>query len=319
MSSIFAERVAQDRSLGFASAQGFAYFDPHMARGAILDGRAIARSVRQAVKAEVDGFRAQYGRAPGLATILIGDNAASRVYIGTKERACRKVGIQSFGYRLPEATPASKALALIAELNARSDVNGILIQLPLPPPLRHERLVEALNPNKDVDGLHLLNQGRLLRGEDGFRPCTPLGVMRLLAHTGLPLAGQKAVVIGRSHLVGRPLIFLLLEHHVTVTCCHSRTTELANEVRQADLVIPATGQPGMIRGEWIKDGAIVIDVGISRLADGSLAGDVDFPAARERAAFITPVPGGVGPMTVAMLLKNTLKAARQQTGNVSTF
>ena len=283
-----------------------------MARGVILDGRAIARSVRQAVKEEVDGFRAQYGRAPGLATILVGDNAASRVYIGTKERACHKVGIQSFGYRLPETAPASEVLALIAELNARPDVNGVLIQLPLPPPLSHERFVETLAADKDVDGLHLLNQGRLLRGEDGFRPCTPLGVMHLLTHTGLSLAGQKAVVIGRSHLVGRPLIFLLLEHHVTVTCCHSRTTDLAGEVRQADIVIPAIGQPGMIRGEWIKDGAIVIDVGISRLTDGSLAGDVDFPAAQKRAAFITPVPGGVGPMTVAMLLKNTLKAARQQ-------
>lgn len=283
-----------------------------MARGVILDGRAIAQSVRQAVKEEVDGFRVQYGSVPGLATILVGEHAASRVYVGTKESACQKVGIHSFGYRLPETTTASEVLVLIAELNARTDVNGVLIQLPLPPHLAQERFFEALDPDKDVDGLHLLNQGKLLRGEDGFRPCTPLGVIHLLEQTGVPLPGQKAVVIGRSHLVGRPLIFLLLEHHVTVTCCHSRTTDLAQEVRQADIVIPAIGQPGTIRGEWIKEGAIVIDVGISRLADGSLGGDVDFPTAKERAAFITPVPGGVGPITVAMLLRNTLKAARQQ-------
>ena len=283
-----------------------------MARGAILDGRAIARSVRQAVKEEVDSFRVQYGSAPGLATILIGENAASRVYVGTKEKACQKVGIRSFGYRLPETTTASETFALIAELNARTDVNGVLIQLPLPRHLTQERLIEALDPDKDVDGLHLLNQGRLLRGEDGFRPCTPLGVLHLLEQTDVPLAGKKAVVIGRSHLVGRPLIFLLLEHHVTVTCCHSHTINLAQEVRQADIVIPAIGQPGTIRGEWIKEGAIVIDVGISRMADGSLKGDVEFESAKERAAFITPVPGGVGPMTVAMLLRNTLKAARQQ-------
>jgi methylenetetrahydrofolate dehydrogenase (NADP+)/methenyltetrahydrofolate cyclohydrolase len=264
------------------------------------------------VKEEVDSFRVQYGSAPGLATILIGENAASRVYVGTKEKACQKVGIQSFGYRLPETTTASETFALIAELNARTDVNGVLIQLPLPRHLTQERLIEALDPDKDVDGLHLLNQGRLLRGEDGFRPCTPLGVLHLLEQTDVPLAGKKAVVIGRSHLVGRPLIFLLLEHHVTVTCCHSHTINLAQEVRQADIVIPAIGQPGTIRGEWIKEGAIVIDVGISRMADGSLKGDVEFESAKERAAFITPVPGGVGPMTVAMLLRNTLKAARQQ-------
>lgn len=288
-----------------------------MARGTVLDGRAIARSIRQAVQEEVDGFCARYGSRPGLATVLIGDNAASRVYVGTKERACQNVGIQSFGYRLPATTPASEVLTLVAELNARTDVNGVLVQLPLPAHLAQERFIEALDPDKDVDGLHLLNQGKLLRGEDGFRPCTPLGVMCLLERTGLPLAGRKAVVIGRSHLVGRPLILLLLEQHVTVTCCHSRTTALAREVRQADIVIPAIGQPGAIRGEWIKDGAIVIDVGISRLADGSLGGDVDFPTARERAAFITPVPGGVGPMTVAMLLCNTLKAAHRQLAHTS--
>lgn len=280
--------------------------------GAILDGKAIAQSVRQAVQKEVVCFRDRYGLAPGLATVLIGENAASRVYVGTKEKACQKVGIQSFGYRLPETVTSAEVLVLIAELNARPEVHGVLIQLPLPQHLDPKRLVEALNPDKDVDGLHPLNQGRLFGGEEGLRPCTPLGVMHLLDQTGISLVGKKAVVIGRSTLVGRPLLFMLLEQDATVTGCHSRTVDLRQEIQAADIVIPAIGQPGAIQGNWIKDGAIVIDVGISRVADGSLTGDVEFAPAKERAAFITPVPGGVGPMTVAMLLKNTLKAAYGQ-------
>lgn len=280
--------------------------------GEILDGKAIAKLVRQAVKAEVERFRAEHGIPPGLATVLIGENPASRVYVGTKEKACRAAGIASFGYRLADTATPAEVFALISELNAKSEVNGVLIQLPLPPHLAQERFIDALDPHKDVDGLHPLNQGKLLAGEAGFRPCTPLGVMSLLDQTGIPLAGKKAVVIGRSQLVGRPLVFLLLERNVTVTCCHSYTVNLAQEVRQADIVIPAMGQPGAIHGDWIKQGAIVIDVGISRVADGSLKGDVDFEAAKEHAAFITPVPGGVGPMTVAMLLKNTVEAAQKQ-------
>lgn len=280
--------------------------------GEILDGKAIAKLVRQAVKAEVERFRAEHGIPPGLATVLVGENPASHVYVGTKEKACRAAGITSFGYRLAETATPADVFALISELNAKSEVNGVLIQLPLPPHLAQERFIDALDPHKDVDGLHPFNQGKLLAGEAGFRPCTPLGVMSLLDQTGLPLAGKKAVVIGRSQLVGRPLVFLLLERNVTVTCCHSYTVNLAQEVRQADIVIPAMGQPGAIHGDWIKQGAIVIDVGISRVADGSLKGDVDFEAAKEHAAFITPVPGGVGPMTVAMLLKNTVEAAQKQ-------
>lgn len=299
----------------FASGKRFTYpesFKGRLDMGAILDGKAIAQSVRQAVKEKVARFHDQHGLAPGLATVLVGENAASRVYVGTKEKACQKAGIESFGYRLPETVTSAEVLVLIAELNARPEVHGVLIQLPLPQHLDPKRLVEALNPDKDVDGLHPSNQGKLFGGEEGLRPCTPLGVMHLLGQTGVPLAGKKAVIVGRSTLVGRPLLFMLLEHDTTVTGCHSRTRDLKQEIQGADIVIPAIGKPGAIAGDWIKDGAIVIDVGISRAADGSLKGDVEFPVAKERAAFITPVPGGVGPMTVAMLLENTLKAAERQ-------
>lgn len=280
--------------------------------GTILDGKVVAQVVRRSVKDGVARFLAQHGHAPGLATVLIGDDPVSRVYVGTKEKACREVGMQSSGYRLPATVPAAEALVLISALNTRAEVHGVLIQLPFPRRLEKERLIEALDPEKDVDALHPLNQGRILLGEEGLRPCTPLGVMRLLEESGLPLAGKKAVVIGRSTLVGKPVALMLLERHATVTCCHSHTADLASEVRAADVVVAAIGQPGVIKGDWIKEGAVVIDVGISRLADGVLAGDVEFAAAKERAAFITPVPGGVGPMTVAMLLVNTLKAAEKQ-------
>jgi methylenetetrahydrofolate dehydrogenase (NADP+)/methenyltetrahydrofolate cyclohydrolase len=280
--------------------------------GMILDGKAVAQAVRQSVKDDVARFVRQHGHAPGLATVLIGDDPVSRVYVGTKEKACREVGMQSFGYRLPATVTAAEAFALIMELKARTEVHGILVQLPLPEHLPKTRLIESLAPEKDVDALHPLNQGRLLLGEQGLRPCTPLGVMRLLDESGVSLVGKKAVVIGRSLLVGKPVTLMLLERHATVTCCHSFTADLASEVCNADVVVAALGQPETIKGAWIKEGAVIIDVGISRLADGSLRGDVEFAAARERAAFITPVPGGVGPMTVAMLLANTLKAAEQQ-------
>lgn len=283
----------------------------------ILDGKALAQRVRAEVKVAVAQFVAQHGYAPGLATVLIGDDPVSRVYVGTKEKACREVGMQSFGYRLPVTASMSEALALVQELNARSDVHGILIQLPLPAHLEKTLLIETLAPDKDVDALHPWNQGKLLLGEDGLRPCTPSGVMRLLGETGITLAGKRAVVIGRSLLVGKPVALMLLEQNATVTSCHSRTEHLADEVRRADIVVAAIGHPETIKGDWIKDGAVVIDVGISRLADGSLKGDVEFATAQERAAFITPVPGGVGPMTVAMLLANTVKAAEGQSGQPS--
>jgi methylenetetrahydrofolate dehydrogenase (NADP+)/methenyltetrahydrofolate cyclohydrolase len=280
--------------------------------GAILDGKMLAQRVRHEVKEAVVRFQERHGYTPGLATVLVGDNPVSRVYIGTKEKACREVGMQSFGYRLSATATAADVFAVIAELNARADVHGVLIQLPLPVHLEKEKIIEALTPEKDVDALHPLNQGRLLLGEEGLRPCTPLGVMRLIDESGVSLVGKRAVVIGRSLLVGKPLALMLLERDATVTCCHSRTERIEDEVRSADVVVAAVGHPEVIKGAWIKEGAVVIDVGISRLSDGSLKGDVEFNVAKERAAFITPVPGGVGPMTVAMLLVNTVKAAEAQ-------
>ena len=234
------------------------------------------------------------------------------MYVNTKEKACHEVGILSLPYRLAAMTSAAEILGLIGDLNTRNEVHGILIQLPLPAHLDQRTLILALTPEKDVDGLHPFNQGRLLLGEDALRPCTPLGVMRLIEQTGLSVTGKKAVVIGRSMLVGKPVALMLLEQHATVTCCHSKTVDLAAEVRVADIVVAAAGCPDVVKGEWIKPGAIVIDVGISRMTDNKLRGDVEFAAAKSRAGFITPVPGGVGPMTVAMLLANTLKAAERQ-------
>lgn len=278
----------------------------------ILDGKGIAHAVRQEVKERVAQFFRRHGYVPGLATVLIGEDPASRVYVNTKEKACHEVGMRSFPSHLSASTSAVEVLQLIAELNVRPDVHGILIQLPLPAHLEQRELILALTPEKDVDGLHPFNQGRLLLGEDALRPCTPLGVMRLIAHTGISISGKKAVIVGRSMLVGKPVALMLLEQNATVTCCHSKTVDLAAEVREADIVVAAVGQPDVIQGAWIKSGAVVIDVGISRLMDGKLKGDVEFAVAKERASFITPVPGGVGPMTVAMLLMNTVKAAERQ-------
>jgi methylenetetrahydrofolate dehydrogenase (NADP+)/methenyltetrahydrofolate cyclohydrolase len=241
--------------------------------------------------------------------VLVGDDPASRVYVGSKERACVEVGMRSLGRRLPAGTTTAALLALVDELNARADVHGILVQLPLPDGLDTDAVIQRIAPAKDVDGLTAISQGRLLAGTRGLRPCTPLGIMRLLRETGVDLQGASAVVVGRSLLVGKPVSLLLLEQHATVTMCHSRTRDLAGTVRAADVVVAAVGRPEMIRGDWIKEGAIVIDVGINRVASGKLVGDVEFATARERAAWITPVPGGVGPMTVAMLLGNTVAAA----------
>lgn len=279
--------------------------------GVILDGKGIAHAVRQEVKDRVAQFFGRYGYVPGLATVLIGEDPASRVYVNTKEKACHEVGMRSFPSHLSATTSAAEVLQLIAELNAHPDIHGILIQLPLPSHLEQRELILALTPEKDVDGLHPFNQGRLLLGEDALRPCTPLGVLRLIAHTGISISGKKAVIVGRSMLVGKPVALMLLEQNATVTCCHSKTVDLAAEIREADIVVAAVGQPDVIQGTWIKPGAVVIDVGISRLTDGKLKGDVEFTVAKERASFITPVPGGVGPMTVAMLLTNTVKAAER--------
>ncbi len=278
--------------------------------GRTIDGKAVAAAVRGEVRERVARL-AQRGVVPGLATVLVGDDPASQVYVGSKERACREVGIESFGHRLPASTRQDALLALIDALARDARVDGILVQLPLPEGLDAQAVIEALPPSKDVDGLHPVSQGRLMAGQPGLRPCTPLGVMRLLDEVGVTLRGARAVVVGRSLLVGKPVAFLLLERHATVTMCHSRTADLPGEVGRADVLVAAAGQEGLVRGEWIRPGAVVIDVGINRGADGKVRGDVEFAPASERASHITPVPGGVGPMTVAMLLSNTVTAAER--------
>ncbi len=278
--------------------------------GKTIDGKAVAAAVRGEVRARVSRL-VDRGVVPGLATVLVGDDPASQVYVGGKEKACAEVGMRSFGHRLPATTSQAELLALVRDLGRNPDVHGILVQLPLPRGLDAQEVIEAIPPAKDVDGLHPVSQGRLMAGQPGLRPCTPLGVLRLIDETGTDLKGAEAVVVGRSVLVGKPVALLLLERHATVTLCHSRTRDLGAVVGRADVVVAATGQPGLVKGEWIRPGAVVIDVGITRGADGKLRGDVEFAVACERAAFITPVPGGVGPMTIAMLLANTAAAAER--------
>jgi methylenetetrahydrofolate dehydrogenase (NADP+)/methenyltetrahydrofolate cyclohydrolase len=276
----------------------------------IIDGKAIAQKVREEVKREVTRFAAEHGRSPGLDVVLVGDDPASVVYTRNKEKAAVEVGICGRLHRLPAGTSESELLSLVASLSGDDAVDGILVQLPLPRHLREERVLDAVDPRKDVDGLLPLNAGLLATGRRGLVPCTPRGVMRLLAEAGVPLQGARAVVVGRSNLVGKPVAQLLLAQNATVTTAHSRTRDLAALCREADVLVAAVGKARMIEGSWIKEGAAVIDVGINRTADGKLTGDVDFERAAERAAFITPVPGGVGPMTIACLLENTVIAAR---------
>jgi methylenetetrahydrofolate dehydrogenase (NADP+)/methenyltetrahydrofolate cyclohydrolase len=280
--------------------------------GQPIDGKELAARVREEVRLRVAENASRV--RPGLATVLVGDDPASAVYVRSKRKACEKAGIESVHHEFPASISQEDLLAHIDALNARVDVHGILVQLPLPSGLDEKSVIERISPDKDVDGLHPVSQGRLLGGVPGFRPCTPLGCMRLLDETGIDLRGKRAVVIGRSLLVGMPIGLLLLERHATVTFCHSRTADLAAEVASADVLIAAIGQPRAIPGAWIKPGATVIDVGINRTDDG-LVGDVDYESARERAAFITPVPGGVGPMTIAMLLWNTADAALASLGS----
>jgi methylenetetrahydrofolate dehydrogenase (NADP+)/methenyltetrahydrofolate cyclohydrolase len=278
----------------------------------IIDGKAVAQAVRDEVRGAAEEFRKKFGRPPGLATVLVGSNPASITYVRNKRKACAECGIESFAHEPAESTRTEELLELVRSLNARPDVDGILVQLPLPPAIDADRVIDALDPDKDVDGLHPWNQARLVLGRDGLRPCTPLGVMRLLDSKRVRLEGARAVVVGRSALVGKPVAFLLLERHATVTLCHSRTRDLAEEIGRADVVVAAIGRARHVRGEWIRPGATVIDVGINRGADGKLVGDVEFDAAKERAGMITPVPGGVGPMTIAMLLSNTVHAAQRR-------
>ena len=275
----------------------------------IIDGKAVAASVREEVARDVEAFVAQTGHRPGLATILVGDDPASAVYVGGKQKASAEVGIASFDHRLPADAPEDEVVALIERLNADDEVSGILCQLPVPDHLDGVMLTSLIDPGKDVDGLTPVSAGLLALGREGLRPCTPVGVMLLLADAGVELEGAEAVVIGRSNLFGKPMAQLLLGANATVTICHSRTRDLAAVARRADVLIAAVGRPEMVRGDWIKPGATVIDVGLNRLESG-LVGDVAFAEAVEVAGAITPVPGGVGPMTVACLLRNTLRAAQ---------
>jgi methylenetetrahydrofolate dehydrogenase (NADP+)/methenyltetrahydrofolate cyclohydrolase len=282
----------------------------------ILDGKRIAQELLERVGLRVAARVAQGLPAPGLAVVLVGSDAASTVYVRNKRKACQQVGFRSFGYDLPPDTTQEELFALIDRLNADPDVHGILVQSPLPAHIDEDALVDRIDPNKDVDGFQAINVGRLALRRFGLRPCTPKGVMTLLGHTDRPVRGQHAVVVGVSNHVGRPLVLELMIAGCTTTSCHRFTRDLEAFVRQADIVIVAVGKAGLVKGEWIKPGAVVIDVGINRLDDGRLVGDVDFKAAAQRASWITPVPGGVGPMTVATLLENTLEAA--EAGAVST-
>jgi methylenetetrahydrofolate dehydrogenase (NADP+) / methenyltetrahydrofolate cyclohydrolase len=277
----------------------------------IIDGKAVAREIQAQIKEEVDGLKRRWGMVPGLGVVLVGDDPASHLYVRNKEKACKEVGIRSEEHLLPAAVSERELLSLIQKLNRKDEIHGILVQLPLPAHIRAERVLVAVSPQKDIDGFHPVNQGLLLSGGEGFRPCTPMGIMKLLDSAGCDPKGKNATVVGRSNIVGKPVALMLLERHATVTICHSRTANLKNEVGRADIVVAAIGKAALIRGDWIKPGAVVIDVGVNRLASGKLSGDVEFESAKERASHITPVPGGVGPMTICMLLFNTLRAAKE--------
>lgn len=275
----------------------------------LINGKVIAAGIRQLVATGVESRRQQELRAPGLAVVLVGSDPASRVYVTNKRKACDEAGIHSLSYDLPEETSQEALEALIDELNENPAVDGILVQLPLPAHLDADPLLTRIRPDKDVDGFHPYNIGRLMQRKPALRPCTPRGIITLLDHIGTPYKGQHAVIVGASNIVGRPMSMELLLKGATTTVTHRFTRDLAGFVGSADILIAAAGKPGLIKGEWIKPGATVIDVGINRMEDGKLRGDVEFDAAAERAAWITPVPGGVGPMTIATLLQNTLYAA----------
>ena len=279
---------------------------------AILDGKKLALRATAEVRAAVEARVASGKPAPGLAVVLVGENAASQIYVRNKRRTTDAVGMRSVAIDLPADVAEDELLSRIDRLNADASIHGILVQLPLPAHVNAERVIERIDPRKDVDGFHPYNVGRLVLRMPTLRPCTPYGCMRLLAETGEPLVGKHAVVIGQSNIVGRPMALELLMARCTVTICHSATRDLPALVRMADIVVAAVGRANFVQGDWIRDGAIVIDVGINRGADGKLVGDVDFAAAREHASWITPVPGGVGPMTIATLLGNTLQAAQWQ-------
>lgn len=277
----------------------------------IIDGKAVAREIQKQIKEEIDGLKRRWGMVPGLGVVLVGDDPASHLYVRNKEKACKEAGIHSQEHLLPASVSEKELLSVIHSLNRDKQIHGILVQLPLPAHIRSDKILAAVSPLKDVDGFHPVNQGLLLLGAEGLKPCTPLGIMKLLDSIGCDPKGKNATVVGRSNIVGKPVALMLLARHATVTLCHSRTAQLKDEVSRADILVVAIGKAGLVRGDWIKPGAVVIDVGSNRLPSGKFVGDVEFESAKERASWISPVPGGVGPMTICMLLFNTLRATKE--------
>ena len=275
----------------------------------IINGKEIAAKVRAQLAQQVKQMEEEQGTTPGLAVIIVGDNPASRVYVNNKKKDCAEVGIHSEEYALPEETTQEELLALIDKLNNKSDIDGILVQLPLPKHLDEKAVIERISPDKDVDAFHAQNVGKIMIGDYKFLPCTPAGVMELIRETGIDVCGKECVVIGRSNIVGKPMAMLLLHSNGTVTICHSKTQNLKEVCKRADILVVAIGRANFVTADMVKEGAVVIDVGMNRNAEGKLCGDVDFEAVKEVASYITPVPGGVGPMTRLMLLKNTIRAA----------
>ena len=280
----------------------------------IIDGKAVSAAVKQEVADEASKLREEMGLKVGLAVVIVGNNPASRVYVNNKKKACEAVGFQSYEYALEESTTQEQLLDLVNVLNRDTRVNGILVQLPLPKHIDEKAIINAISPEKDVDAFHPINVGKIMIGDYSFLPCTPAGVMRLIESTGTDITGKQCVVIGRSNIVGKPQAMLLLQKNGTVTICHSKTKNLKEVCLGADILVVAIGRANFVTGDMIKEGAVVIDVGMNRLDNGKLCGDVEFESAEKKASFITPVPGGVGPMTIAMLMKNTLTAAKQQAG-----
>ena len=280
----------------------------------IIDGKLVSRTIRDEIAAEVREVTSKYGKAPGLAVILVGDNPASAVYVRNKHRACLEVGIRSYQIELPADTTEEELLEKIKELNCDNAVNGILVQLPLPSHISEETVINSISQDKDVDAFHPANVGRIMIGNYDFLPCTPAGIMSLLDYYNIEIAGKRCAVIGRSNIVGKPMAMLLMEKNGTVTVCHSRTRNMEEITKEADILVVAIGKPQFVKDNMVKDGAVVVDVGINRLPDGRLVGDVDFDTVSKKASYITPVPGGVGPMTITTLLKNTVVAFKKQIG-----
>ncbi|MBE0447198.1 MAG: bifunctional methylenetetrahydrofolate dehydrogenase/methenyltetrahydrofolate cyclohydrolase FolD [Actinobacteria bacterium] len=280
----------------------------------IIDGKAISAQIRAELAEEVKKLQQETSVTPGLAVVLVGDNPASKVYVGQKEKACEELGLVSKKYVLPGDASEKELLDLVEQLNNDPEIDGILVQLPLPKQIDENKVIAAIHPDKDVDGFHPVNVGRLVIGTEGFKPCTPYGVIHLLKRSDVQLTGAEAVVVGRSNIVGKPVALMLLQENATITVCHSKTKDLGEVCRRADVLVVATGRPKTVTADMVKDGVVVIDVGVNRLENGKLVGDVDFDAVSQKASAITPVPGGVGPMTIAMLMYNTVNSAKRRAG-----